>query len=278
MSAGARWYLGALLLSGCRFEAPGYDGTRYRCGPPDDVCPAGMRCVAGFCEDLDAPPPDARIVFEDGAAAIDAPADAPPPDAALPDAGPGLVTFGERPGATTTGVTADTYVGADLPADNNGGSSGLAADLSPDKVALLRFDVSAIPPGRVVTGAALHLWTTIDDELQAGACRVYLMLEAWDEDTATYEQRVAGIAWTTTGAGPGSRAITEVAEFAAPAVDTEYVVDLPAALVQQWVDSPALNYGLALYPHMSVTHGVTFVSSEAATAEKRPLLTVTLAP
>ena len=53
---------------------------------------------------------------------------------------------------------------------------------------------------------------------------LYRVLEPWDEWTATYTERLAGVDWTAPGAGPGSRGDTAQASFEPVDIDAPYVV------------------------------------------------------
>src|SRR5262245_57620961 len=108
----ARALRGALLLFsiaggfGCSLSVS-FDGSRYRCDPPNDDCPPGYTCQAGqagqYCVPDELPladaGPDARPSETPDAAVL------PPPDGSPP--GAVTVTFGERPTSIIQGVTRD---------------------------------------------------------------------------------------------------------------------------------------------------------------------------
>lgn len=215
----------------------------------------------------------------DAAAASDAAA--PPPDAA-----PGALTLvlGETDDADLMGVTQDTFLDAANPTLNYGGEVTVRADADPSVVALLRFDVTGLPAGAVVSAAELAL-TTSDDALEEGSLEIFEVTEDWAEGeqigvaaAANWTQRTAASDWTTAGAGSGSRAATAMSELVPAAAATRYTTSVPVDLVQRWLADPASNHGLLLVPLNAATHGVDLASSESATAAARPTLTVTYTP
>lgn len=201
-----------------------------------------------------------------------------------PDVPAGSVTevFGETPNASRTNVTADTYVSNEgaSQGDNFGGRTSLSFE-STEKRALLQFDLSAIPPGKVVVSARLHL--EVDGENSGAMVTMSPILEGWTEGSqsgspgvANFTQRTATQDWTSAGVQtPGSAGAT-IITFPAPTTPTIVSVDLPIATIQSWVDAPNANFGVV----MAANGGgdVSVASSEATTATSRPELVVTYFP
>jgi hypothetical protein len=259
----------ALPLGACHISAT-YDGSRYACAPPPDECPTGLICQDGYCVPPDQVTPDAGPVTP--------PPD--PPDASdvtplrPPDAGPPAVdvtvTLGEQPTATLQNVTRDTYLRSDYPDDTYGHDTTVAADAAPETIGLLRFDLSGLPPGQVISATlTLH----VNDPLESGDFKLFPLLESWSEDTATYNQRKSGTPWTTAGAGPGSRANAPALTWT-PRTIGFYDVALPPALVTLWRDAPADNFGLAFVSTSTDGRGGQIDSRDAADVTLRPLLIV----
>jgi hypothetical protein len=260
-----------------------FEGSRYKCDPPDGECPPGSTCQAdGFCstgDTVDADVPDADLTQPDA-----------PPDADVPPTAV-TVTFGERPTSDVQGVTSETEIDSDNPTGNYGGSAEFYAGRHPTQnqiwVALLRFDLGAIPPGAQVQSASLELWTG-NDPLDNGTIQWHRLNEAWTEGTgaatgptgvASYAQRAQGTPWTNMGAAfPGSSDSTIVSELATPGALTGYTFDLPTSLVQAWVSSPASNFGIAGFVSPSVDSDCDFKSHESIQTDHRPELTVTYVP
>jgi hypothetical protein len=201
-----------------------------------------------------------------------------------PDAPAGTVVrkLGETPTADFKNVTADTYLNQDTPQDtfNYGGSPTLSIE-GTEKRAVLRFDLTALTSGSgtmplvsiVIVSARLHIYFTTTS---TNTVTIAPLVEDWIEGSsngvagiANYTQRTNTQAWTT----PGGTAGAQIASFqsAAGAVS----VDLPASVVQGWVDMPATNFGVRISGGGS---DLDISSSEAATAVNRPELVVTYRP
>ena len=202
-------------------------------------------------------------------------------DAVASDAPAGSVvaTFGETPGATFQGVTADTYLSNDtMEVGHNFGASTSLAIESGQKISLLRFDLAAIASGKAIVAARLQLYVT---QGSGNTIAIAPVKESWTEGTlsnatgvANWTQRSSSASWTTAGAGsPGSAGAT-IASVSASA--GAIGVDLPVATVQGWVNTPGSNFGISLAP----TGGAdtTLASSNATTATTRPSLVVTYFP
>lgn len=203
-----------------------------------------------------------------------------PPDGTVADVpiGSGVVTFGERAAADRRNVTADAYVESANPTLNAGAALGIWGDATPFTNGLLRFDLSSLPPGTPVTAATLHVTTNIDS-LESGAMQFYPVLEAWQEASATWNDRATGVAWGNAGASaPGSRGVQLVGDVM-PSVDfTEYTVTLHVPTVQGWINDPAANHGLVMISTSPSGNGGMFSSSEDPSDTVRPLLEISYGP
>jgi hypothetical protein len=231
--------------------------------------------AATGCFQLNEPGNDGAPAAETDGRSIDAMgpvADADPPvaDAVLSE-----VTIGE---------VEDTFVHLANPTFNNGASIKTCADVDDARVALLRFDVSSIPPDAKVTEAVLRIVTddTAATDGSVDPYTVHEMLETWIEGTlvgavgqASWNERMPATPWTSAGAGPGSRSPVVAGTFTPMGPDTEFLVPLDVALVQRWVTTPGENRGVAIVA--STIDGACFVSSEEADATKRPSLRLTVA-
>lgn len=211
----------------------------------------------------DAPPPTADANDELDAAP-DAASDAPP-DAFVP------------PATTNHPSVADTFIASDFPSSTNGGDfptqTSSLTDGGPARNALFRFDLTSIATTATVSAAELHIWT---DEDAGETVTLYPVLEAWDEATATWNQRSTGVAWSAAGAAPPSRGTTATATISPSTTFTAYVVTIPPAVVAGWVASPATNHGFVLVT--TDADGSRFSTKENATASVRPYLRVTHTP
>jgi hypothetical protein len=202
----------------------------------------------------------------------------------LPDAPPssGTLTFGETGTATHAGVTFDTYLELMSPTLAFGGQDKLYADgLAEARIALIRFDVTAIPADAQVVSASLRLRTTV--EPSNALIVLTRMLEAWDEGTSfgmagtpNWTQRTLDTNWSTPGAAPPSRGTDVVGSVVPSSQNTSYDVELDRDVVASWVADPASNFGLAMVNDAG--DAVAFVSRSVTPASDRPLLTVEVAP
>lgn len=187
---------------------------------------------------------------------------------------------GVAPAADFSG-TSDTYLderantsnygaGAELHGDGEDSTGGGSSD---PRVPLLRWDVSALPPGTEVVSARFVLEIT---EASSQSYTVYALLAPWVESEATWDRPRVGATWNTTGAsGASDRSSLVSATFAAPL--GSLVVELTpegVADVQRWVDDPSTNHGWTIQA-VSNSDGFVAHSRESLTATLRPRLEVT---
>lgn len=165
------------------------------------------------------------------------------------------------------GASASLLADADYPA-----SSGKAA------VALVRFDLRAIPPGSAISAATLTL--NVTNKTSGSAFGIYPLLRPWAESQATWKQSGTGQAWGTEGArAPSDRGSTPLATLL-PTTTGKAAIPISAAglaVLSGWVDAPASNFGFAV-DAINNMDGLGFDSSEAAVLANRPALSVTYAP
>jgi hypothetical protein len=267
----------------CSFPDPGcISGQRYGEYGPDNL--AGS-CVVDWQPADAGPPPlaDARVADADLSAqtidahAADAHAAVPdaqvlPPDAQLPDQ---VMSFA---------AAIDAWIDSLHPTQNRGADTVLHVSGDPQH-ALLRFDVSGLPAGAIVTGAEIHLHTTALGGLSAGSIQVFRLLQDWVEGTrngtdgtVNWNKRSDTADWDTVGAGTGpnpSRSSMVSGELSPAANDSEYAVTIPAALVQGWHRGTTANFGVILVAKNAAGATALFVSSEGTPAPARPSLKVT---
>jgi len=182
---------------------------------------------------------------------------------------------GISPDGSYSGV-ADTYISNFGDQTTNYGTSGVLAIRSNDfRAALVRFDVSAIPPNATVDAAALDLY--VDSQSNANPLRVaiYRMNRSWQETEATWLTATLGTAWAAWGANdaPADRAATAAVTFTMSAANTWYTVDI-TTLARQWVQDGASNYGLVLRGDAGSSVEYRVRSSDTLAAVFGPKLTV----
>jgi len=138
------------------------------------------------------------------------------------------------------------------------------ADQGADRRGVVRFDLSDIPQGAVVTSARLYLYTRNLSSEQI--TYLYRITHEWSEDSAT---------WNVPWANPGGDFDESIAYgFFVPYQTNCYIsLDL-TALVQMWVDGQSPNYGILLYS-VGKYHTVEYASKEDQTRPvTSPLLDV----
>jgi len=258
----------AVGVAACRFDAPPIDDTHYSC-KGGAACPTGFACIDEVCRKVGSDDADGALAD----AALPEPGDGGAPDAA-PSGGARTVTFGEGSTADVRDVTADTWISDHFPNDVHGGDSELDLDGAPLTAALIRFDLRAIPSGATVESAVLT-WVVFDPGTSAEVMSAQVLLMPWTEATATWYQATDGVAWPTEGALGDAVAAARIVDDVQPHAAGALALDLPASVVQAWVDAPATNFGLRW--QATGTDLLRLRSREAAD-DQRPLLTVTYRP
>jgi len=204
-------------------------------------------------------PDDASVAAD---AAVDAPADARTGSEAMP------------PESVELTSVADIYLRTGAAPDQNTNSVDyFIVDGDIQATGLVRFDLSSIPASATVDAAELILWNDGDS---GELCSVYQMLEAWDEATATSNQRATGMAWLGAGATPPSRGTIAIGAFTPATQNTAYPIAIELAVVQAWVTTSSTNHGLAIVTAQA--DGSRFKTRETSTAARRPMLRVAYTP
>ncbi len=166
-------------------------------------------------------------------------------------------TFREARDATIYGVRPNQAYGAQPRLE--AGGHGLAA--------LLRWDLSAVPPGSRVESASVVLGGARNFPPD-GALRFYDVVRPWVE---------AQVTWREFSRGGHDRADIPVGTLA-PADGHRAVGRLDVAVVQRWIDSPASNHGIRLAAEGARDWTAGFASREAPDPATRPALVLTWFP
>ena len=171
--------------------------------------------------------------------------------------------------------TQDTWVGAGAPATDHGAATTVVADdNSATDAALLRFDalfgngVGQVPLGSTITGATLSVYVTDADA--ADLIALHRMLGAWTE-ASTYNTLTGGVQADGAEASPGvdltfDSGVTGWNNLSSAAI---------TATVQAWANG-ATNNGWAFISNNADVW--TFASSENATVNLRPYLSIAFTP
>lgn len=135
-------------------------------------------------------------------------------------------------------------------------------DNGADRRALIRFDLSAIPPGSIVSTASLFLFEKDDDPNQV--TYIYRVTSSWNEDSATWE-----FPWTNPGGDFDNSFVYAV--YPPSQINCMLTIDI-TNLVQEWVNGTP-NYGLLLYS-TGTNHIIKYSSKEETVVEQHPKLYV----
>ena len=165
----------------------------------------------------------------------------------------------------TTNYNSDTFIAVD--GDDPGGSTN-------DLAALMRWDISSLPAGAVATSASITVRVT---NQSSGTYNLYEALKSWNEVTATWNTTDGSTSWQSSGAqGALDRNSTLLGGISAGSTgnNTTTLNSDGIALINQWISTPASNYGFVL-ANSTATDGLDFRSSAHSTASTRPVLSIT---
>jgi hypothetical protein len=181
------------------------------------------------------------------------------------------VTF--RNGVNGYAGMVDATLSSASGSSNDGSATSLLADGSPDHSAVMKWDLSSIPVGKVVTAVALTF--NVVDPSPYGY-ELYALKRPFSESSTTWQRANSTTLWQVAGANGSNDRETTVLGSVAGSATGSITVNMNGAgraKVQSWVDAPSSNFGLILLDY-APPDGVDLSSSEAATVSQRPALTV----
>jgi hypothetical protein len=112
----------------------------------------------------------------------------------------------------------------------------------------------------------------------SSAYEFYALRRAFVESEVTWARASASVNWTAAGANStsGDRESTVLGAITGSSTGTRTITlnSSGIAKLQEWVNSPAANYGFILVDY-SHSNGLDLSSSEASTVSQRPKLTIT---
>jgi hypothetical protein len=153
--------------------------------------------------------------------------------------------------SATASVTGDTYISSANPTLNFGNLATL--NVGPGTAVLIQLDLSSLPPGLMASGIQKASLTVFANKVfTAGGLDVAQVTSAWSESTATFNMR------PTTAAPFLSNVPT-------PVSDTFVTFDI-TSLVQQWVTTPSINFGLQVTSAVAQPNTTVNLDSKEATA------------
>ncbi|NLG50066.1 MAG: alpha/beta fold hydrolase [Chloroflexi bacterium] len=148
------------------------------------------------------------------------------------------------------------------------------------RTALLRFDLSALPPNVVIKAAQLNLYLSYRDSTAPPLpVSLHGVLRPWDVNQATWNSSLAGQSWAVPGAnGAGTDYEPSAsAQRTLHAMNTWYGFNV-TDLVKQWLAQPETNHGVLLRGgQASGWVGYKLASSEDGNMTIRPNLVITYA-
>ncbi len=172
----------------------------------------------------------------------------------------------------------DTYLNGVSPAQNNSNAINLAVRVALAEntmASLVQFNVTDIPSNAVVTSAALELYTYNRSNTSYVWVETYKMLAPWNVSQANWNYAYSGQSWEEPGAaGANDRAQRYSDRKAVEVLNAWYRFNV-LNMVQDWVRTPAQNYGVMVWATGETYTQYDFVSSDNAQyASQHPKLIV----
>ncbi len=193
------------------------------------------------------------------------------------------------PSITLQPPTASTVLSSLAPGTLLAGSALVCGDDSAGdsmcKVVLVKFDLSAIPPGSLVTSASLRLFEHAAGGVGSRTLSLRRVQAAWDEAGATWNERLAGTAWSQPGCGAddADRSAAEAGSVVLDGSPANNFVTLGSgaglvAVIQGWLDGLYPNHGILLLSSGCNNAGTMYNSFRDRTytsTSQRPRLDIT---
>ncbi|MBK9461013.1 MAG: tandem-95 repeat protein [Sphingobacteriales bacterium] len=173
--------------------------------------------------------------------------------------------------STTLTIADDSYIQKDKATTNYGNVNKFVVGEKDNNIrrSLIRFDLSTIPSGAIITSAQLKLNRITGTKAQV--IDVHALTESWTESLVTWNKKDAAN-WTTAGGSYNPTAAASVNM----GTTTGFKYWGITSLVQSWVNTPANNFGVLLKRQAETNKDKhEFASSENTTVANRPALVVT---
>jgi hypothetical protein len=156
--------------------------------------------------------------------------------------------------------SADVYTNSADPTTNYGAATTLAVD-GAKEAAYIQFNLSSIPTGASVSQATLKLY--VNAVTIAGSYQVYSVNGAWSESTTTYDL------------APALGSVIDSGVALTAADKNQYILIPMTSTVEEWVNTPSSNNGIALVAIGSFN--ASFDSKENTTTSHPPELDIVFA-
>lgn len=200
-----------------------------------------------------------------------------------PTATPALASLTLQEGATWyangrfqpyTG-TADTYISAWNRSSTYAGATSLSIRNGDIMAALMRFDLSDLPPALTLAHAELSVHVAARSNQTPMTMTVNVLLKPWLSGEATWGQAHDGAPWSEPGArGDTDRAAGPAAIAVASAAGGWLTFDVSDAL-RAWQREPGKNYGVVISGAADNAVQYDITSADARDERLRPRLTLT---
>jgi sugar lactone lactonase YvrE len=166
---------------------------------------------------------------------------------------------------------------------NFGASTILTIDYNTRHYALIRFKLSVLPPTARITDARLGLYLEGGASLTNGVFDLHKVTRSWVEgvedgakpvagEGVTYDEYDGANAWDSSG---GDYDPTPLSSLTIPALTTGWYEWDVTAQLQAWLAGEP-NYGLLLRASSGTVNSIDFTSSDSATSEQHPRLSLTI--
>jgi hypothetical protein len=183
-------------------------------------------------------------------------------------------------------MSADTYIQGNTATTNYDTSTSLIVGASSPAVyrAWIKPDFSAVPVGATFITAILKLTPITDVSSNARTMTANRCLRDVVSDQATWNIWKTSNNWGTAGAGnsstdyDGAVALGTMTQPASPTLNVALEMTLTASELQKLFDGTYTNNGITLRVDTESLDAIVYASTNHATSEYRPIITLTYMP
>ena len=169
----------------------------------------------------------------------------------------------------------DTYVDEWNPRTNSASTPKLIVRQGGVRSTLIRFDLEGLPVNSSIQTALLHLYVQIRSGPHALPVEIFGVARPWNIDQVTYQRASKKDPWYEEGISKLGRDLYSLPSAQGTLqVKGRWVTFDIGDLVQEWVEHPERNHGLAIKAGGAVSVQYDFASSECEPLALRPRLYV----